>query len=172
MDSIKNIESIDQNRRRLLSRAVVGTMGIAVAGTASLLSSHLGAAPAGEAVFKTLDVSKEAAVPAQLPGIKRTDLMQYDLSVPGREVVQALVEIPPGGAAPRHSHPGEELVYVVEGLLEYALDGKPPVTLKAGEVLFIPYGAIHAVKNVGSGNAAELATYFAEKGKPLFTLAK
>jgi quercetin dioxygenase-like cupin family protein len=129
------------------------------------------AAPAGEGVFETLKVSKEGAVPA-LPGIKRTDLMQYDLSVPGREAIQALVEIPPGGAAPRHWHPGEELVYVVEGLLEYQLEGRPPVTLKSGEVLFIPYGTIHAVKNVGSGNAAELATYFAEKGKPLLILAK
>ncbi len=98
--------------------------------------------------------------------------MQYDLSVPGREVVQALVGIPPGAAAPRHWHPGEELVYVVEGLLEYRLDGRPPVTLKGGEVLFIPYGAIHAVKNVGSGNAVELATYFAEKGKPLLVVEK
>ena len=98
--------------------------------------------------------------------------MQYDLSVPGREVIQALVHIPPGAAAPRHSHPGEELVYVTEGVLEYQLDGRPPVTLKAGEVLFIPYGTIHAVKNVGSGNATELATYFAEKGKPLLVVAK
>ena len=143
---------------RILTRAAIGTMGIAVASTASLLPSQLVAAPAGAS--------------AQLPGIKRTDLMQYDLSVSGREVVQALVEIPPGGWAPRHSHPGEELVYVVEGLLEYQLDGRPPVTRKAGEVLFIPYGAIHAVKNVGSGNAAELATYFAEKGKPLLIVAK
>jgi quercetin dioxygenase-like cupin family protein len=158
MDTIGKTENIDQNRRQLLSRAAVGTMGIAVAGTASLLPSQSVAAPAGAA--------------AQLPGIKRTDLMQYDLSVSGREVVQALVEIPPGAAAPRHSHPGEELVYVVEGLLEYQLDGRPPVTLKTGEVLFIPYGTIHAVKNVGSGNAAELATYFAEKGKPLLIVAK
>jgi quercetin dioxygenase-like cupin family protein len=158
MDTIGKTENVNLNRRRLLSKAAIGTMGIAFAGTGALLPSQLVAAPAGGAS-------------AQLAGIKRTDLMQFDLSVPGREVVQALVEIPPGGAAPRHSHPGEELVYVVEGLLEYALDGKPPVTLKAGEVLFIPHGAIHAVKNVGSGNAAELATYFAEKGKPLFTLA-
>ena len=63
-------------------------------------------------------------------------------------------------AFPKHSHPGEELVYVVEGLLEYALEGRPPVTLKAGDVLFIPAGVAHAVKNVGSGNAAEIATYF------------
>jgi quercetin dioxygenase-like cupin family protein len=111
-------------------------------------------------------------VRAQAPGIKRTDLQQYDLSVPGREVVQVRVDIPPGVVAPRHSHPGEEIIYVIEGSLEYQLDGKPPVTLKAGEVLFIPYGGIHAAKNVGSVNAAELATYIVEKGKPLSVPAK
>ena len=112
-------------------------------------------------------------VSAQLPAtIKRTDLMKEDLSVPGREVVQVRVDIPAGVTAPRHSHPGEELVYVIEGELEYWLDGRPPVTLKAGEVLFIPNGAIHAAKNVGTGNAAELATYIVEKGKPLAVPAR
>jgi quercetin dioxygenase-like cupin family protein len=100
-------------------------------------------------------------------GIKRTDLQRHDLSVPGREVVQVLVEFEPGVSFPRHGHPGEEIVYVTEGVLEYQLDGKPPVTLKAGEVLFIPYGGVHAVRNVGSGKAAELATYIVEKGKRL-----
>ena len=109
---------------------------------------------------------------AQQPGIKRTDLMQHDLSVPGREVVQVRVDFPPGVVAPKHSHPGEEIVYVIEGSLEYQLEGNPPVTLKAGDVLFIPAGRIHAVKNVGSGNAAELATYIVEKGKPLVMLGK
>ncbi len=104
---------------------------------------------------------------AQLSGIGRTDLMKEDLSVPGREVVQVRVDFPPGVAAARHSHPGEELVYVIEGLLEYQLDGRPLVTLKVGDVLFIPAGKPHAVRNVGTGNAAELATYIVEKGKPL-----
>jgi len=108
----------------------------------------------------------------QQPGINRTDLMRHDLSAPGREVIQVLVDFGPGVVAPRHSHPGEEIVYVVEGVLEYQLDGRPPVTLKAGEVLFIPASGIHAVKNVGGGKAAELATYIVEKGKPLFTEAK
>jgi quercetin dioxygenase-like cupin family protein len=109
---------------------------------------------------------------AQQPGVKRTDLQQHDLSVPGREVVQVRVDIGPGVLAPNHSHPGEEIVYVIEGLLEYQLEGKSPVTLKAGEVLFIPAGTIHSAKNVGSVNAAELATYIVEKGKPLVTLVK
>jgi quercetin dioxygenase-like cupin family protein len=109
---------------------------------------------------------------AQAPGITRTDLQQHDLSVRGREVVQVRVDFAPGVVAPRHRHPGEEIVYAIEGLLEYRLEGKPPVTLKAGEVLLIPSGTIHEVKNVGNGNAAELATYIVEKGKPLVVLVK
>jgi quercetin dioxygenase-like cupin family protein len=106
---------------------------------------------------------------AQLAGTRRIDLQRHDLSAPGREVIQARVEIDPGVTSPRHTHPGEEIIYVLEGSLEYQVEGKPPVTLKAGDVLFIPAGTIHAAKNVGSGNAAELATYVVEKGKPLVT---
>jgi quercetin dioxygenase-like cupin family protein len=83
-----------------------------------------------------------------------------------------LVDFDPGVSFPRHSHPGEEIVYVVEGSLEYALDGQPPVTLKAGEVLFIPTGTPHAVRNVGTGKASELATYIVEKGKPLLVRSR
>jgi quercetin dioxygenase-like cupin family protein len=109
---------------------------------------------------------------AQQRGITRTDLQQHDLSISGRQAIQVLVEFAPGVEFPRHSHPGEELVYMVEGELEYQLDGRPPVRLKAGEVLFIPSGAIHAVKNVGPGKGSELATYIVEKGKPLLTVVK
>jgi quercetin dioxygenase-like cupin family protein len=104
---------------------------------------------------------------AQQQGITRRDVMRHDLSVSGREVIQVLVEFAPGVVAPRHSHPGEEIVFVVEGLLEYRLDGRPPVTLKAGDVLFIPARTIHAARNVGSVPGAELATYVVEKGQPL-----
>jgi quercetin dioxygenase-like cupin family protein len=75
--------------------------------------------------------------------------------------------IGPGLASPRHTHPGEEIIYVLEGALEYTVGGKPPVTLKAGDVLFIRAGAIHAAGNVAAVNAVELATYIVEKGKPL-----
>ena len=110
--------------------------------------------------------------PAQQPGVKRTDLQRHDLSVPGREVIQVRVELAPGVSFPKHTHPGEEIIYVLEGTFEYEVEGKPPVTLKAGDVLFIPAGTIHAAKNVGSTNAAELATYIVEKGKPLVDLIK
>lgn len=109
-------------------------------------------------------------VMAQAPGLTRTDLLQNDLSIPGREAIQVLVEFAPGVVAPRHSHPGEEIAYVVEGSLEYVLDGSPPVTLNAGQSLFIPAGVPHSATNVGAGTASELATYIVEKGKPLLTL--
>ena len=109
---------------------------------------------------------------AQPPGIKRTDLLQNDLSVPGREIVQVRVDFAPGVAFGKHSHPGEEIAYVLEGSLEYQFEGKPPVTLKAGEALFIPAGTMHSAKNVGKGNGSELATYIVEKGKPLVVMAK
>src|SRR5437870_13555192 len=112
------------------------------------------------------------AARAQAPGITRTDLQRHDLSVPGREVVQVRVDFAPGVAFGRHSHPGEEIVYVLVGSLEYQVEGKPSGTLKAGEVLFIPAGTVHAAKNVGSGNGAELATYVVEKGKPLVVVVK
>jgi quercetin dioxygenase-like cupin family protein len=109
---------------------------------------------------------------AQQTGIGRIDVLRHDLGVPGREVIQVRVDFAPGVAFPRHSHPGAEVAYVLEGTLEYRLDGEPTVTLNAGEALFIPAGAIHTAKNVGSGNAAELATYLVEKGKPLLDIAK
>jgi quercetin dioxygenase-like cupin family protein len=105
-------------------------------------------------------------------GITRIDLQQNDLSVPGREVVQVRVDFDSGAVSYRHNHPGEEIVYVLEGVLEYQLEGVPPVILKAGDVLFIPYGTPHKVKNIGSGIARELATYIVEKGKPLLEIIK
>jgi quercetin dioxygenase-like cupin family protein len=106
----------------------------------------------------------------QAPGITRTDLQRHDLSAPGREVVQNRVDIAPEAPSVRHKHPGEEIIYVLEGSLEYQIDGRPPTTYEAGDVLLVPAETVHAVRNVGSGNAAELATYFVEKGKPFIVV--
>ena len=111
-------------------------------------------------------------VTAHAADIKRTDLQRHDLSVAGREVVQVRVDFGPGAAFGRHRHPGEEIVYVLEGTLEYQVEGRAGVTLKAGEVLFIPAGTVHAARNVGKGNGAELATYVVEKGRPLVELVR
>jgi quercetin dioxygenase-like cupin family protein len=108
----------------------------------------------------------------QAPGLWRTDLQQQDLSVPGREVIQSRVDIGPEAPLVKHTHPGEEIIYILEGSLEYQIEGQPPKTVHAGDALTVPAGVIHAVRNAGSGNAAELATYVVKKGKPLLTLAE
>ena len=109
---------------------------------------------------------------AQQPGIGRTDVLRHDLPEPGREAVQVRVDFAAGSAFPKHTHPGVEIAYVVEGAMEYQLDDQAPVTLNAGQALFIPTGAAHSAKNVGKGKAVELATYLVEKGKPLVTIVK
>ena len=106
------------------------------------------------------------------PGIERTDLQQHDLSAPGREVVQNRVEISTDAPAFKHKHPGEEIIYVLEGSLEYQVEGQPPATVSAGDVFFVPAETVHAVRNVGKGDAAELATYVVEKGKPLLEVVQ
>src|SRR5262249_51247716 len=113
-----------------------------------------------------------SAALAQPTGITRTDLQRHDLSVSGREAVQVRVDIAPGVAFGNHTHPGEEIIYVLEGTLEYQIEGKPSVTLKPGEVLFIPAGTVHAARNVGSVTASELATYIVDKSKPQLTPVK
>ncbi|ACI55604.1 Cupin 2 conserved barrel domain protein [Rhizobium leguminosarum bv. trifolii WSM2304] len=104
--------------------------------------------------------------------LQRTDLVQNDIDVPGHEAVQVRVDFAPGVLASNHSHPGEEIAFVLDGTLEYRLEGREPVTLKAGQSLFIPSGVVHSAKNVGSGKASELATYIVQKGEPLVVPAK
>ncbi|SES04919.1 cupin domain-containing protein [Pedobacter rhizosphaerae] len=105
-------------------------------------------------------------------GVKRTDLQRHDISVPGHEAVQATISFEKGSAFGKHNHPGEEVIYVLAGTLQYEVEGQKPVILKAGEVLFIPAGKAHSAKNVGNNKAVELATYIVEKGKPILTLVK
>jgi quercetin dioxygenase-like cupin family protein len=106
------------------------------------------------------------------PGSRRSELQRHDLSLPGREVIQVRVDFDPGYVAASHTHPGEEIIYVLEGLLEYQIEGQPTVTVKPGDVLFVPAGVIHSARNVGHTNGAELATYVVEKGRPLLVPAR
>jgi len=109
---------------------------------------------------------------AQQPGFTRKLVQDQNLSIPDRHAVQALAAFVPGGAAGKHTHPGEELGYVVEGTLELLIEGQPPRTIKAGESFFVPAGVVHDGRNVGSGPAKVLATYIVEKGKPVASPAK
>jgi quercetin dioxygenase-like cupin family protein len=103
------------------------------------------------------------------PSVKRTILLKQDMTIPGREAVMALVEIPPGGREGRHTHPAEVYGFVQEGTIILEVQGQPTRTLKAGDVLFIPPETIHEGINNGTVTAKLSAVFVAEKGKPLTT---
>jgi len=127
------------------------------------------------AMAAVLIVGSASALLAQTQrpaGVTRTELQRHNLSVAGREAIQARIDFEPGSKFPKHKHPGEEIIYVLEGSLQYDVEGRPPVTLKAGDVLFIPAGTVHAAANVGNDKGAELATFVVVKGKPLVMLMK
>ncbi len=105
------------------------------------------------------------------PGVKRTVLQTHPLSVPGHDGVTALAELPPGGLAARHTHPGEEIGYVLEGTATLEVEGQPTRTLKAGDVFFIPAGTPHLARNAGTVPWKIVGTYVLETGKPLATPA-
>ena len=113
-----------------------------------------------------------AAVAAQQPAFKRTVLQQADLSAPGREVITAVADFEPRATPGRHTHPGEEIGYVLAGTFLVEQDGKAPVTLSAGGTFLIPAGTVHNATNTGAAAGKILATYIVEKGKPLATPAK
>ena len=142
---------------RFNHRLSAGMLGVAVA---AALSAFAGLAQAQE------------APPAKSwqAGLHRTDLLRKDLDVEGREVIQVLVDFEPGVTSPNHSHPGVEVAHVIDGTFEYQLEGQPPVTLKAGDSLYIPAGVAHIAKNVGTKSASELATYIVKKGEPLVVI--
>jgi quercetin dioxygenase-like cupin family protein len=112
------------------------------------------------------------ALNAQQPGFTRTVMQDQDLTAQGRHAVVARAEFVPGGVAGKHTHPGEELGYIVDGTLELLIEGQPPKRLKKGDVFFVPAGVVHDGKNVGKGKAVVIATYVVEKGKPVASPAK
>src|SRR5262245_59308234 len=102
-------------------------------------------------------------------GFSRVVLQDQPLSVAGKHAVTARADFAPGAAAGRHAHPGEEIGYILEGTVELSVQGRPTVTLKPGDVFFIPSGVPHDGRNPGTTKAALLSTFVAEQGKPLAT---
>ncbi|MCX2901672.1 cupin domain-containing protein [Pseudomonas mandelii] len=134
-----------------------GALGLAIAATTFALT---GLAQAQEA-------QGAAAGKSWQTGLHRTDLLHRDMDVAGQEVLQVRVDFEPGVVSPKHSHPGVEVAYVLEGTFEYQLQGQPAVTLKAGDSLYIPAGVAHVAKNIGATTGSELATYIVKKGPAL-----
>lgn len=108
---------------------------------------------------------------ADTPGFTRTVLQDQDIAAPGHHAVVAQVDFKQDAMVPRHTHPGEEVGYLITGTVLLEIDGKAPQTIKAGEAFVIPAGAIHSARNITGGPARLVATYILEKGKPLATPA-
>jgi quercetin dioxygenase-like cupin family protein len=120
----------------------------------------------------TVSLVVGSQAPRAQDGVKRTDLQTHDLSIPGREVVQQMVELQSGVVVAKHTHPGEEVTVVLDGTLLLEVAGKPDVTLKSGQAFTVPSGAVHGVKNNGTGPVKLLVTYIVAKGKPLRSAAQ
>ncbi len=141
-----------------------GLSRLTVRNTVAIVSAIVG-------VSAALTVAVRAGQATQ-PTFTRTMLQDHPLTVKDRHAVMARSEFQPGAASGRHTHPGEEFGYVLEGQLELTIDGKAPQTLKAGDVIFMPAGAVHNAKNTGTGTLRVVSTYFLEVGKPLATPVK
>ena len=112
-----------------------------------------------------------AVCSAQKPGANFIELQRRDIPGTGREGVTTVAEIPPGATSARHSHPGEDFGYLIEGTIVLMVDGKPPITVRAGEVFFTERGQIHNARNIGTTTARAVDTYVIDKGKPGITPA-
>ena len=114
-----------------------------------------------------LGLACASAAMAQNSGLQRTLVGRADVSVPGREAVVARVEVAPGAKAGRHTHPGDEISYVLEGEATLLVDGQPPRIVKAGESFVVPAGVVHDAHNDGSMPIKLVGVYVVEKGQPL-----
>jgi len=123
------------------------------------------------AVGLTIVLAVTAVLVAQNPAIKRTVVTRGDISVPGREAVITNIEITPGGSAGRHTHPGDEISYVVSGQGEILMEGHPALKIKPGDGFIVPGGAKHDAHNTGTEPLKLVGIYVVEKGKPLATPA-
>jgi quercetin dioxygenase-like cupin family protein len=110
-----------------------------------------------------------AVCAAQQPAATWTELQRHDLADIRREGVEMSIDIPPGVTTARHSHPGDDFGYLVQGTIVLQVDGKPPLTVTAGETFFTARGQVHNARNIGTTMARAVDTYIVDKGKPVVT---
>jgi quercetin dioxygenase-like cupin family protein len=120
-----------------------------------------------------IGIDRVAFAQQPAPQIKRTVLQRAD--DPGNpskyEAVMAIAEIPPGGTSGRHTHPGIELAYVLDGSISLQHDGEAAKSYKAGDFMQ-NVAVIHNATNTGKKTVKILAVYIVEKGKPMAEPAK
>jgi len=102
--------------------------------------------------------------------LKRTELQRSASSIPGREIIQVLTEIPAGVESGWHMHPGEEVGYILAGTVEVTIEGRPPQVLQAGDGFLVPPRTPHNARDLGPGTGEMLSTYLVEIGEPISTL--
>ncbi|MBO0758536.1 MAG: cupin domain-containing protein [Bradyrhizobiaceae bacterium] len=136
----------------LTRRAFAGFASCAICGISELIAT---------------EASAQGAPPAATPGVTRKILSQTDGPTPGYTtmLVEAIIE--PGVTVGRHTHPGIESAYVLEGGFELPIQGQPTRMIKAGDAFQIPPETPHAGGKPGDAKSRILVTYVVEKGKPL-----
>ncbi len=105
-------------------------------------------------------------------GLQRTELQRHASSIPGREIVQVLTEIPSGVASGWHSHPGEEVGYILAGTVQMERLGQPTVILHAGDPFLMPPDTPHNATDIGSETGQMLSTYIVATDRPLATFTR
>ena len=101
--------------------------------------------------------------------LRRTEIQHASSSIPGREIVQVLTEIPAGVESGWHQHPGEEVGYIVVGTVRMEIEGRPTLTLDAGDPFLIPPRTPHNALDLGPETGRMLSTYIVEVGQPIAT---
>jgi quercetin dioxygenase-like cupin family protein len=114
--------------------------------------------------------SRPSSADAFAGRLERREVQRSASSIPGREIVQVLTSIPAGVSSGWHTHPGEEVGYIVAGTVEMRIRGRDTLTLHAGDGFLIPPGTPHDARDVGPGTGQMLSTYLVEAGRPLVTL--
>ena len=118
------------------------------------------------------DSTEERPVDALAGTLERTELQHQPSSIPGRDIVQVLTEIPAGVESGWHVHPGEEVGFIVAGTVEMRIEGRPTLTLHAGDGFLIPPRTPHNAYDVGPETGRMLSTYIVEAGEPLATFTR
>lgn len=114
--------------------------------------------------LKATEVSAQSST--AITQFKRTVLQQVDGPTPGYVTVAMMIEVPTGHTVPRHTHPGIESGYFLEGGGELLVDGQPKRLLKPGLVYQVPVGVPHSFIN-GKHVTRISGTFTVEKDKPL-----
>ena len=102
--------------------------------------------------------------------LERTELQRSRSSIPGRDIVQVRTQIPAGVESGWHTHPGEEVGYILAGTVQMMIHAQPTLTLHAGDPFLIPPRTPHNALDVGPETGQMLSTYIVEAGEPLATL--